>query len=105
MDILKGLTTTLVEYFQAPIPAGRVRGPGLAAAAGGDQSPDEEGSSEALHGEGLCAANGNNGPSNKGLRGGSSSPLITRVTCSVSFLIFHALGNRCEKQKAVPRGI
>ena len=55
MAMVKDLTTTLVQYFQAPVLAGRVCGPGLdATALRRNQSPDEEGSSESLHGEGLC---------------------------------------------------
>lgn len=51
--ILKDLTTTLVEHFQVPFPADRVCGPGfaVAAAAGRNQSPDEEGHRETLHGQ------------------------------------------------------
>lgn len=58
MDILKDLTTTLVEHFQAPILASCVCGPGLATTAvERNQSPDEEGSRETLHSEGLCVTN------------------------------------------------
>lgn len=40
----------------------------------------------------VCDQRKNNRPNKKGLQGGSSSPLIKRVTCSVSLLIFYAPG-------------
>lgn len=58
MDVLKDLTTALVEYFQAPVLADCVCGPGLATiTVGRNQSPDEVGSHETFHGEGLCVTN------------------------------------------------
>lgn len=58
MGVLQGLTATLVEHFQAAVTADRVCGPGsptaATAAAGKNQSPEEESSCETLHGEGLC---------------------------------------------------
>lgn len=84
MGILKELTTTLVEDLQAPVPAGRVRGPGLAA--GGHERPHEEGGRETLHGEALRATHSERRARDGGPPGGSSSRLLRWVTCSVSVL-------------------
>lgn len=48
----------------------------------------------------VCDQQKNNRPSKKGLQGGSSSPLIKRVTCSVSLLIFYAPGKPLREAQA-----
>lgn len=103
MDILKGLTTTLVEDLQAPVPAGRVRGPGLAAAAAeGHQRPDEEGGRETLHGEGLRATHSERRARDGGPPGGASSPLMRWVTCSVSVLYSQLWGTAARSRGQFP---
>lgn len=105
MDILKDLTATLVEYFQAPVLAGRVCGPGLATTSiGGGQSPDEDGGSESLHGEGLCVTDRKiTGPIKRACEAVLPLPPLRGWHVQFHFSYFMLLGNHHEKQKAVQR--